>query len=281
MTKLIRTLSLLSAALLLTPALPRAEDAWTDEPAQAAEPQPQPGEMPPAPPAETPPPPQAMEAPAQAPAAVPPGQWVYTQQYGWIWMPYADSYTSVPASDSGAPFAYVYYPASSCWTWVAAPWVWGWGPWPFFGVTGAVRFGWYGHGWWRYPSRWHYAAPVRGFAGGYGGSGFVPSGRGGWVAAPSRGGTVGGYRAPAAVPRAPSGGYRAPAFAPRTGVAPFRASAGPFSGGRASGFSPGRVGGFSPGRVAAGGGRSAPSGGGRSGGFGVGRGGGGSHGRRG
>jgi len=269
MTKLVRTLSLLSAAALLAPTLSRAQDTWTDEPAPAAgapQPaQPQPGEMPPAPPAETPPAPQAQAPEQAAPAAVPPGQWVYTQQYGWIWMPYADSYTSVPGGDSGSPYAYVYYPAYSCWTWVAAPWVWGWGPWPFFGVAGAVRFGWWGHGWWRYPSHWHYAAPVRGFAG----PGFVPrgAGRGGWVA-PSR--SPAGFRSPAAAP-----GFRSPAAAPR-GFAPYRASAAPFSGGRA--------GGFSPGRVAAGGGHAAPMGGGRSGGhggWGGGHGGGGGHGRRG
>jgi hypothetical protein len=269
MTKLIRTLSLLSAAALLTPALPRAQDAWTDEPApSAAAPQPPPGEMPPAPPAETPPPPQAQAPAPQAPAAVPPGQWVYTQQYGWVWMPYADGYTSVPASGYGEPSVYVYYPAYSCWAWLAAPWVWGYGPWPYFGVYGPARFAWYGHGWWRYPSNWHYA-PARGYAGGYARPGFVPAGRGGWVApqvAPSRGG-VGGYRVPAAVPRA------APAF-PR--------SAAPFSGGhvRAAPSSGGRGFAFSPSRVSSGGGRGAAvGGGGRSGGWGSGHGGG--HGRRG
>jgi hypothetical protein len=35
--------------------------------------------------------------------------------------------------------------------------MWGYGPWPYFGVYGAVGFGWYGHGWWRTPTRWRYA----------------------------------------------------------------------------------------------------------------------------
>jgi len=104
--------------------------------------------------------------------SVPPGQWVYTDQYGWVWMPYADSYTYVPQDGDGQPYEYVYYPTYG-WTWVVAPWIWGWGPWPYFGVYGCASFGWYGHGWWQYPSHWHYnpyyrppfnvAAPYHGY----------------------------------------------------------------------------------------------------------------------
>ena len=176
MTKLLGTFAL-SAAMVLVPALSRAQedpDGWT-EPIQ-------PAEAPPAPPYEAPP------APEQAQAAAPTaGQWVYTQQYGWIWMPYSDAYMRVPANGYGEPYAYVYYPAYGCWSWLAAPWVWGIGPWPTFGVYGPARFAWYGHGWWRFPQRWHYA-PARAGYGGYGGRGYIPSrtyrGGAGW--APSR-----------------------------------------------------------------------------------------------
>ena len=162
MTKLIGTL-VVSGSLVLLPAMARPQEdqaeAWSDlgigEEPEAAPSMPAPTEVPPAPQYEAPPaPPAQAEAPAppppaEAPASPPAGQWIYTQQYGWIWMPYSDSYTYAPANGYGEPYAYVYYPAYSCWTWVAAPWVWGFGPWPFFGVFGPARFGWYGHGWWR------------------------------------------------------------------------------------------------------------------------------------
>jgi len=105
-------------------------------------------------PAQPPPPPGQIPAPPAAGAEVP-GQWVYTQQYGWIWMPYGDTYTREAPAGS-PPNMYVYWPASG-WCWVSAPWVWGWGPLPFFGVLGPVRFGWWGHGYghW-YGFRGHY-----------------------------------------------------------------------------------------------------------------------------
>jgi len=211
MTKLIGTL-VMSAAVGLAPVLAAAQDEteWQIE-------TPQPEALPPSPWAEQAPGPeawaeqapgpeawaeQAPEAEAQAASPVPPGQWVYTQQYGWIWMPYADAYTRAPANGYGEPYAYVYSPAYSCWTWLAAPWVWGIGPWPVFGVYGPARFAWYGHGWWRHPARWHYA-PSRGYAAGYG---FRPAYRGGWNAArtaPYRGGS-GSFRG--SVREAPRGG---------------------------------------------------------------------------
>ncbi len=144
------------------------------QPSQYVEQSTPPAEAPPAPPSATPPapPPQAQ---AQAPAypSAPDGQWIRTQQYGWVFVPYADAFTYVPPGGYGEPYEYLYYPAYG-WIWVAAPWVWGFGPWPYFGVFGPVHFAWYGHGWWRYPGRWHYApshsfpysgvrpAPVRG-----------------------------------------------------------------------------------------------------------------------
>ncbi len=201
----------LSGTLLLLPARARpADDAaaatttYPDPAAQPGEtapeaeapPSPPPAEPPPAPPSRTPPAPPGEK---QAPAArsVPPGQWVYTSQYGWVWMPYADAYTSIPPDGYGTPYVYVYYPAYG-WTWLVAPWIWGWGPWPHFGIYGPWRFAWYGDGWWRYPWRWHFApAPFPGF-GFHGvrpaphrigfGSGMGYGGRG----AVFRGGTAGG-----------------------------------------------------------------------------------------
>ncbi len=86
-------------------------------------------------------------AEAQAPASQPaPGQWVYTDQYGWIYMPYGSGYTYAPADGGGEPSMYV-YGTTGGWRWVVAPWLWGWGPVPYFGVHGGSHFAWYGHGW--------------------------------------------------------------------------------------------------------------------------------------
>jgi hypothetical protein len=119
-----------------------------------------PAETPPTPPAQPPaPPPQAQAADAQRASS---GQWVYTEQYGWVWMPYGDAYSYVPPDGEGEPYEYVYYPSYG-WTWVVAPWIWGFGPWPYFGVYGPAYFGWYAHGWWRSPWRWHFRpAPFHG-----------------------------------------------------------------------------------------------------------------------
>jgi len=114
----------------------------------------EPTEPPPAPPQTLPPPPAQAQAPA--PQAAPAGQWVYTAQYGWVWMPYGDAYTYVPPSGYGEPYEFVYAPVYG-WSWVVAPWVWGWGPWPHFGFFGPSRFAWFGHGWWRNPGRFHFA----------------------------------------------------------------------------------------------------------------------------
>lgn len=110
-----------------------------DDPVQP--PSPAPSQPPPPPRQFQAPPPAQAEAPAQAPV---PGQWVYTDQYGWIWMPYGDRYTHLAPGDE-PPDMYVYQPSYG-WCWVSAPWIWGWGPLPFFGVPGTVRFGWWGNG---------------------------------------------------------------------------------------------------------------------------------------
>jgi len=72
------------------------------------------------------------------------GQWVSTQQYGWIWIPYAQADTYV--SPVGSPYEHVCPPAVG-WNWVYAPWVLSWGPEPYWGVYGRRRFGWYSHPW--------------------------------------------------------------------------------------------------------------------------------------
>ncbi len=105
--------------------------------------------------APSPPPATAAPAPAQPAAPSEAGQWVYTRQHGWIWMAYRDAYTYVPPSGRGRPYAYVYR-SDRGWSWVAAPWVWGIGPWPDFGARGPWRFGWYRAGHWRTPWRWRY-----------------------------------------------------------------------------------------------------------------------------
>jgi hypothetical protein len=118
-----------------------------------------------------------QQAPAQAaPAAG--GQWVYTQQYGWVWEPYGNQYVYTPEDTSGAvnPYAYVYYPSYG-WTWLAAPWVWGWGPSVYFSFGHPGYFGWY-----RHPH----------FVGGY----VVHGGFRGFRGPVYRGGFVRGYRGP-------------------------------------------------------------------------------------
>ncbi len=142
----------------------------------------------------TPPQDQPAAVAQQAPA---PGQWVYTAEYGWLWMPYGQAYTDVP-SNGATPNMYVYYPAAG-WCWMVAPWVWGWGPMPYFGAYGPGRFRWYGNGY----GHWY----------GYRGGAYGPAWRGGgyfrggqWVspghayAAPSR-----AAPAPAAAHAAPRG----------------------------------------------------------------------------
>lgn len=129
------------------------------------------------------------------PAPTPPGQWVYTDQYGWLWMPYDNVFTYAP-SGGATPNMYVYYPSVG-WTWVVAPWLFGYGPMPYFGVYGTAGYGWWGVG----LGAWYgYAWPY----GGWYGWGYASGGH--WV----------GYH--------PGGGYHPgvgyhPA-APRTGVVP-------------------------------------------------------------
>lgn len=99
-------------------------------------------------------PPGVVVAPPVVAAPVTPsGQWVYTRQYGWLYMPYAQNYTYVPPA--GPPSMFVYYPARG-WRWVHAPWVLGVGPVPYWGPHGYVSFAWYARPWFARPVRWHH-----------------------------------------------------------------------------------------------------------------------------
>ena len=148
------------AASILVPGVARpSNDSRSDnmQLAQASEeprpqpvqpPSPAPTNLPPAPSAEVPAPP-SDEPGASDQQVSPMGQWVYTDQYGWVWMPYGDAYSYVPPNGA-VPDMYVYYPDVG-WCWVVAPWLWGLGPMPFFGMYGTGYFGWYGHGF----GHWH------------------------------------------------------------------------------------------------------------------------------
>jgi len=132
--------------------------AQTPPPDQAQPPTAAPtGAPPPPPPA--PPPPNAGQVQEVTPDAEPvgpqqsgAGQWVYTGQYGWVWMPYDAADTYVPTGGS-PPEMYVYYPSVG-WCWVVAPWVWGLGPRPYF-VFGTAHYIWWGRGF----GRWYGFAP--------------------------------------------------------------------------------------------------------------------------
>ena len=164
-----------------------SEDLAAPDPQQQAEADDAPAPAPATQPPNVQPPPPPSSPPAVQQQALPPqqqvapqqqagGQWVYTQQYGWLWMPYGNQYVYTPEDTGGAayPSEYVYYPAYG-WTWITAPWVWGWGPQLYFSFGRPHYFGWYHHP--------HFIG--RGFVG----RGFV---RG--FHAPVRGGFVRGYR---------------------------------------------------------------------------------------
>ncbi len=155
--------------------------------------------IPPAP--ENPAPPSDQAGLVSPDAQTATGQWVYTGQYGWVWMPYGNGYTYVP-SGGGVPDMYVYYPSVG-WTWVVAPWIWGWGPMPYWGFYGTIGFGWYGYGyghWYGYAG--HYA--------GWYGRGYWNGGH--WVGTPyhAAGPRGGGFAAPHGSGGMHSGGYAAP-----------------------------------------------------------------------
>jgi hypothetical protein len=156
-----RRFVMLSWVLALPAAVAAQADPNTTEfPAEGP-----PAENPP-PPATEPEPPPAEPGPARA---LPAGQWVYTAQYGWLWMPYDRAYTYVPPDPQLFPDMYVYYPAYG-WRWVVAPWVYGYGPQPYWGRGGVRFYVWYAHPWFRVGGYWGWGAyrgwgPYRGWVG--------------------------------------------------------------------------------------------------------------------
>jgi hypothetical protein len=125
-------------ALILLPSS-FAVAAADEAPVEAKPTAPAPANQPELPAEPPPPPPDANAQPQQAPTT---GQWVFTSQYGWVWMPYGDEYVYTPADEAAQPFVYVYAPARG-WAWLAAPWIWGVGPVPHFGALGPWHFHWY------------------------------------------------------------------------------------------------------------------------------------------
>jgi hypothetical protein len=74
------------------------------------------------------------------------GQWVWTSQYGWVWVPAE----AMPVAVEGEPYVYLYRPTFG-WTWYVSPWGWD-GP---VGGWGWAR-PWYGSYW---GPRYHVYAP--------------------------------------------------------------------------------------------------------------------------
>ena len=149
--------ALLVLAITAGPTVALAQEYDYGPPVDADQPEVQPPAAPA--PAQLPPPPPATTSyPVQAPPA---GQWTYTSQYGWVWLPYAQDYTYVPA-DGGYPSVYAYYPSYG-WRWLAAPWIFSVGPRPFWGVYGPARFVWYSRPWFT-----HHVS----YRSGYGGYGY-------------------------------------------------------------------------------------------------------------
>ena len=79
---------------------------------------PAPPQQPPAPPVQSPSQVQPqMQQPAGAAQAGGGGQWVYTSEYGWVWMPYGNQYTYEGSPNDAYPYSYVYYPNYG-WMWL-------------------------------------------------------------------------------------------------------------------------------------------------------------------
>jgi len=167
-------LALLIAAV---PGLALAQPSATPEatpPPDSQAPQdlpPAPSETPPPPPNEPPGPPQANAPPPPAPqpAAAPAGRWVWTAQYGWLYLPYARQFVFVPGDPQVFPEQFVYYPVYG-WRWVIAPWVYGYGPQPRWGVGGPRLFVWFAQPWFRVGGYWGWGGyrgwgPYRGWIG--------------------------------------------------------------------------------------------------------------------
>jgi hypothetical protein len=132
---------------------------------QARPSSPQPDFIPPAPPNALPPAPSAQAVvPHAAPnldaalvVPMPSGQWVFTQEYGWMWLPHDQMYAQVVENShsrfgySSVAYEYAYYPAFG-WRWVVAPWILRFGAVPYWGALGPAHFAWYAHPWFRIAS---------------------------------------------------------------------------------------------------------------------------------
>jgi hypothetical protein len=145
---------------------------------------------PPAPPSQQAPPPGEMTQPTPPPPAASPqpvagpaGQWVYTNQYGWLWMLHGQEYTYVPSDAQVFPDQYVYYPPYG-WRWVVAPWVYGYGPAPYWGALGPRYFIWYSRPWFRVGGYWGWGG-YRGWGHYRGWVGPRAWGAHGWAGAPA------------------------------------------------------------------------------------------------
>jgi hypothetical protein len=146
------TFAFLLALVFAAPALAEAQPPPPPPDEEVQPPGPPPATQPPPPPPPAPPVAQPIEPPQSTTSPPPPpppdvkGEWVYTAQYGWVWMPYDQLYTHVNVN-SGVAYEFVFYPRFG-WRWVLAPWVFGLGPRPYF-VHGPVHFVWYAHPWFR------------------------------------------------------------------------------------------------------------------------------------
>ncbi len=162
----------LALALLLlgsVPALAEHEDDDSNEHYEFRPEEAMPNELPPPPPGAPPPceghfgyqatpsssaqgyPAEPEYRPAPAPSNE--GQWVRTEQFGQLWIPYSQQYTFVPQDPQVYPSQYV-YSADYGWRWVVAPWVYGWGPSPQWGAWGPRAFAWYSRPWFRVGGYW-------------------------------------------------------------------------------------------------------------------------------
>jgi hypothetical protein len=91
----------------------------------------------------------AIPTPSQEPTRI--GQWVYTAQHGWLYMPYGQQYVTEGTGDDTATYEYAYSPSYG-WNWVQAPWVSGLGPYPYYGTVGAGSYVWSSQAYSRYYS---------------------------------------------------------------------------------------------------------------------------------
>jgi hypothetical protein len=97
----------------------------------------------------SPAPPPPVVAPPPVPAVQTEGQWVYTETYGWIWVPQGSSAVIVQER----PYVYLYTPVYG-WTWYGSPWGYGGyyaGPW-VHAAWGPMRV-WHRGGWYAPPPR--------------------------------------------------------------------------------------------------------------------------------